>query len=212
MNGSPRTRAIVDVAAVLALLAVPIAGFWPTFGGPGYLVAAVGGLLLGVGIGALGALRRWGVLVVSAVTIAAYFVPGGALALSHTTIAGFVPTLDTLRALALGVVTSWKQLLTTVTPVSGADGLFLVPFLLFLVAGVLTASLASRTQHAAWALLPATAALAAQIALGTPEPAAPLVEGAVFAVASIVWLALRQAWQPSPAVVPLGEDGVADAA
>jgi transglutaminase-like putative cysteine protease len=202
-------RWIVDLAAVALLLAVPIIGFWPTFGGPGYLVAAIGGAVLGIGLGALGAWRRWGVLVLAALTLAAYFVFGGALALPHTTIAGVVPTLETLRQLALGIVMSWKQLLTTVTPVSGADGLFIVPFLLSLVAGVLTASLALRTRHGAWALIPSAAYLALQIALGTSEPAAPLVEGAVFAVVAIVWLAVQQARRPSEAAVPLGEDAAA---
>ncbi|MFG6503456.1 transglutaminase domain-containing protein [Microbacterium sp. P05] len=201
----PRRRWALDLAASAALLAVPIIGFWPTFDGPSYLVAALGGLVLGLGIAVVGAWRRWGVLVLAALTIAAYFVFGAVLALPHTAIAGFVPTLDTLARLAAGVVTSWKQLLTTVAPVSADDGHLIVPFLLTLVAAVLTASLALRVNPPVWALVPAVIFLGVQIVLGTAQPAAPLVQGLAFAVVAIVWSAVRQAWQPARAVVSIGE-------
>lgn len=213
MTADPRTplvtrdprRWAVDLGAVVLLLAVPIVGFWPTYGGPGYLPAAVGGALLGIAIAVVSAWRRWGVLATAGLTIAAYFVFGGALALPHTTVAGFVPTLGTLAELTLGVVTSWKQLLTTVAPVPVGEGFVLVPFLLALVAAVLTASLALRASAAAWALVPAGAFLVAQIALGTSDPALPVVEGVVFAVVSAGWLAVRQAWAPSHSAVSLGD-------
>ncbi|MFT4221023.1 MAG: transglutaminase-like domain-containing protein [Microbacterium sp.] len=203
---TPDRRWVVDLSATALLLAVPIVGFWPTFAGPGYLVAAIGGALVGLGIAMLGAQRRWSVLVVAAATVVAYFVLGGALALSHTAIIGVIPTVETLRQLALGIVMSWKELLTTVPPVAGVDGFYLVPFLLLLVAAVLAGSLALRVRPAVWALLPAAVLLVAQIALGTSEPAAPLVEGALFAVVAAAWLALHQSWAPSQAAVPLGDE------
>lgn len=202
----PRRRWALDLGATAALLAVPIIGFWPTFGGPSYLPAAVGGALLGMGIAALCAWRRWGVLAIAGLATAAYFVFGGALALPFTSVLGFIPTLDTLGRLAAGVVTAWKQLLTTVAPVAASDGHLLVPFVLSLVAAVITASLALRAQSPAWALLPAAAFLAVQIALGTSEPAAPLVQGVAFALVAAVWLAVRQSWEHATAAVPLGDD------
>ena len=39
----------------------------------------------------------------------------------------------------------------------------------------------------------------------------PVVEGVVFGVVAIVWLALRQAWEPSQGAVPLGDGGGARA-
>jgi hypothetical protein len=201
----PLRRWGLDLAAVLVLLAASAIGFWPTFAGGSFLGAAIGGALLGVVIAAVAAWQRWGILIIAGLTVAAYFVFGGALALPHTAIAGFIPSLDTLQQLALGVVTSWKQMLTTVAPVSGSDGHFLVPFLLFLVIGVVTASLALRLTQPAWALLPSGALLAAVIALGTPEPAMPLIQGAIFAVAGIAWLAVRQIWAPQNAAVSVSE-------
>jgi len=207
VNRLPARRWGVDLGAVLLLLAVPIAGFWPTFGGPGYLPAAVGGALLGIGIAVAGTLRRWGMLTLAALVIAVYIVFGAALALPQTAILGVIPSLDTLRGLAVGIVTSWKELLTTVAPVAASDGFGIVPFLLSLLAGVLTASLALRARRPAWALVPAVGFLAAQIALGTSQPAAPVAQGIVFSIVAVAWLALRQAWTPTQAAVPLGDTG-----
>lgn len=192
----PLRRWILDLGASALLVGVSMVGFWPTFAGGSYLPAAIGGILLGLAISAVAAWRRWGILIIAGLTVAAYFVFGGALALPHTTLLGVVPTLDTLQRLALGTVTSWKQMLTTVAPVAVADGHLIVPFLLALVGTVLTASLALRLSRVAWALIPAGALLMLVIVLGTPEPAFPLAQGLVFAVVAIAWLALRQLWAP----------------
>jgi hypothetical protein len=196
----------LDLAAIAVLLGVGIAGFWPTFDGPAYLVAAIGGLVLGLVIAVVGAWRRWGMLLLAGLTIGAYVVFGTALALPQFGIAFVIPSLESLQRLVLGVVTSWKELLTTVPPVGTADGHMLVPFLLTLVAAVLTGSLALRVRPAAWALLPAAVYLGVQIALGTAQPAVPLAQGIVFAIVATAWLAVRQAWQPQRAAVALGGD------
>ncbi|WP_309102974.1 transglutaminase-like domain-containing protein [Microbacterium sp.] len=208
----PLRRWILDLVATTLLVGVSIVGFWPTFAGPTYLPAAIGALLLGLAIAAVSAWRRWGILIITGLTIAAYFVFGGALALPHTTIAGFIPTLDTLQQLALGVVTSWKGLLTTMAPVAAADGHLIVPFVLTLVITVLTASLALRLPLVAWALIPAGVMLVLVIALGTPEPAVPAVQGLVFAALTIAWLALRQLWAPQNAAISVSEVDPARAA
>ncbi|GAT74332.1 transglutaminase domain-containing protein [Microbacterium sp. HM58-2] len=208
----PLRRWILDLGVSALLIAVSIVGFWPTFAGPSYLPAAVGALLIGLAISAVAAWRRWGILIIAGLTVAAYFLFGGPLALPHTTIAGVIPTLDTLIGLALGAVTSWKQMLTTVAPVSAADGHLLVPFLLTLVISVLTASLALRLSRVVWALLPAGFMLILVIALGTPEPASPVVQGILFAVLGIAWLALRQMWAPQNAAVSVSEVDPARAA
>jgi hypothetical protein len=200
-----RRRWILDLGSVGVLLLIPIVGFWPTFDGPRYLVAALGGLALGMGIAVLGRVFRWGILAVAAATVGAYFLFGGALALPATTVAAVVPTVQTLGMLALGSVMSFKQLLTTIAPVAADDGHLIVPFLLALVAAVLTASFALRLRSAGWALIPAAAFLAAEIALGTSQPFVPVVQGVVFGLVSVVWLALRQAWQPQAAAVSVGE-------
>lgn len=198
-------RWILDLGVTAVLVLVSLIGFWPTFAGPTFLPAAIGGTVLGLAVAAVAAWRRWGILIITGLTIAAYFVFGGALALPHTAIAGAIPTLETLQKLALGPVTAWKQMLTTVAPVSAADGHLIVPFLLGLVVSVLTASLALRLRLVAWSLIPAGVLLMLVIALGTPEPAFPLAQGIVFALVSVAWLALRQLWAPQNSAVSVSE-------
>ncbi len=204
-SGIPLRRWILDLAATAVVVGVVLVGFWPTFAGPSFLPAAVGGILLGLVIAAVCAWRRWGILIIAGLTVAAYFLFGGALALPATTIAGVIPSLETLEKLALGTVTSWKQMLTTVAPVAAADGHLLVPFLLALVATTATASLALRLPLVAWALIPAGLLLVLVIALGTPEPAFPLIQGLVFAIVAIAWMALRQLWAPQNSAVSVSE-------
>lgn len=201
---APR-RWILDLGATALLTATALVGFWPTFAGASFLPAAIGGILLGLGIAALAAWRRWGILVVTGLVIAAYLVFGGALALPSTTILGVIPSLQTLQSLVLGTVTAWKQMLTTVAPVAAADGHLIVPFLLALVTATATASLALRLRQVGWALIPPAVLLMLVIALGTPEPAFPIVQGIVFAVGATAWLALRQIWAPQNSAVSVGQ-------
>lgn len=202
---------LLDLAAVGLLLLVPVIGFGPTFEGPQYLVAGLGGLVVGLAI-AWGAARlRWGVLETSGTTLGAYFLLGGLFALPHTALLGVIPTIETWRQLAVGTVTAWKQMLTTVPPLAPSDGHLLVPFLLTLLTAVTAGSLALRVRRAAWALLPAVALLAAQILFGVTQPAAPLVQGVLFAVVAVVWLALRHAWESNGAAVRVEASGDVDA-
>lgn len=205
-------RVALDVVAAALLLIVSVIGFAPTFDSPQYLVAGIGGLALGLALAVVGARWRWGILSLAGGTVGAYLVFGGALALPHTALLGVVPTLDTLQQLAVGAVTSWKQLLTTVPPVAAGDGHLVVPFILTLVGAVLTGSLALRARQAAWALLPALAVLVTTVLLGVAQPAAPLVQGILFAVVATVWLALRRVWDHDRAAVRVESAGASDAA
>ena len=101
----PARRWIADLVAAGLLLAVPAVGFWPTFGAPGYLVAALGAILLGLGIAALATWRGFGILTTAGITVAAYFLLGGALALSETTVLRVIPTLRTIADLGLQYAT-----------------------------------------------------------------------------------------------------------
>src|SRR5699024_9769997 len=63
------------------------------------------------------------------------------------------------------------------------------------------ASLALRLAQPGWALIPAGVLLGLVIAFGTPQPAVPVIQGAIFAIASVAWLAVRQIWAPQSAAV-----------
>ncbi|MGI6879081.1 transglutaminase-like domain-containing protein [Microbacterium sp. gxy059] len=191
-------RWILDLSAMLLLFTVPILVLWPLFGGARFFVAAYGAVAIGLALAAAGAAWRWHMLVLAPATIAAYFLFGGALALPHTAIGGVIPSLETLRELAVGSVTMWKSFLTTVVPVATEDGHLLVPFALLLVSAVTAGSLALRVTPPVWALLPAAAALVLTIVLGTSTPPRwlPFALGAGLVVVAITWLALREAISP----------------
>ncbi|MDQ4215242.1 transglutaminaseTgpA domain-containing protein [Microbacterium sp. ASV81] len=198
-------RVAVDLVAVALLIGAGIAGWWPSFAGPAYLPGAIGGLVLGLGVALLCAWRGWGILPTAGLALVAYFLCGGALALPQTTLFGVVPTGSTVGALASGAITSWKAMLTTVAPVAVGDGYGLVPFLSALAASVLSAGLALRLRRVAWALIPASAHLMLVIAMGVPDPAAPIAQGVVFALVAVGWLALRGTGSSADAAVSVSQ-------
>ncbi|WP_104126295.1 transglutaminase family protein [Cryobacterium sp. Y57] len=200
-----------DVFALVLLFGLGVLGFGPVFGGTDYLLAGFGGLFLGLGVAALGARLRWGTLLVAATTALTYFAFGGALAVLPSTIAGVVPTLDTLRVLALGIVFSWKQLLTAPAPVAGFEALLIVPYLATLLAAVLAGSFALRLRRPAFALLPAAALFAVSIGFGTHETVLPLVRGLLLAGVAIAWSAWRLAETRNGTDVGAGNGSAASA-
>ena len=185
-------RWLVDLGAIALLLLVGVTAWAPSFLGGRAWLAGVGALIVGLAIAAAAARFRLGVLAVAGSTVLAYFLFGGALALREQTLFGVIPSLDTLRELALGAVFSWKQLLTSQAPLPGEDPLVVLPYLTTLIAAVLAGTLALRLARSyAWAVLPPAALLIVAIAFGMPQPAAPLVQGIVFVGVSVAWLSYR---------------------
>jgi hypothetical protein len=206
-TGRPGWAQAIDLVVIAVLLFVSILGFGPAFGGTAYLVAGIGGILLGLGIGFAGWRLSWNIIIVTAVTIVVYLLFGGALAAPGTTIFGVVPTLETIRTIVLGIVFSWKDVLTLVTPVGEFDGTLVVPFLTALVVSVLATSFALRLKRAPapWALLPAAALFVTAIAFGTREAAFPALQGLVFAGLALAWAAWRR--QEARAAASVGTRG-----
>ncbi|MFB2584821.1 transglutaminase family protein [Herbiconiux liukaitaii] len=193
-SARPTWSMAIDAAVIAVLLIVSVLGFGPAFGGVGYLVAGIGGILLGIGIGFAGWRLSWNIIIVTAVTMVVYLLFAGPLAAPGTTIFGVVPTFETIRTIVLGVVFSWKDVLTLVTPVGEFDGTLVVPFLTSLVMAVLATSFALRLKRAPapWALLPAVALFVTAIAFGTREAAFPALQGLVFAGLALTWAAWRR--------------------
>ena len=184
---------VADVAAMLSLAAVGLAGFWHVFPGSALVPAAALGALAGTAIGMVGAARRWGPLPVACATVVSAFLFGGPAAYRDTLVAGVLPSRDTLAGIAAGAVRSWKGVVTVPTPVVAQTELVLVPFLAALVGTVLAVSFALRLRRHGWALLPVALLLAGGILLGTDRAVAPVLQGEVFVVVAGVWLAWRRA-------------------
>ncbi|MCF4122829.1 transglutaminase-like domain-containing protein [Antribacter sp. KLBMP9083] len=183
--------AAIDALALVVMLGAVLVGFGPVWGTTGYLAPAVGGTVVGLLVAWLGAWRRWPAVAVLAAAVLAYLLTGGALALPRTTLAGVIPTLDTLRDLLLGAVHGWKEFVTTVPPMHSFPDLAIVPFLLMLVVSLVAGTVAWRARHAAWAIVPVLVGLVGVILLGTPEAAFPLVQGLVITIVALLWGAVR---------------------
>jgi len=183
---------LLNLAAMVALSILALAPLASTFGSGRFWIAAVGGVLLGAGVAHLGARLRIGAIEVAALTIGVYFLFGGALALRSSAIAGTVPSVTTLRDLALGVVFGWKQLLTLSTPVDGFEQLVAVPYLAGLVAAALAVGFALRLRRYWIALVPVGGLLAFAIVFGDVQSALSAPAGAAIAVLALVWLAWRR--------------------
>lgn len=186
-------RKAIDLVAITALLCVGVVGFAPLYVGTGWWLAAGGALAVGLGLGIGAHFGRWPVAFQALAVIAAYFLAGGPLVFVSTTASGVLPTLATLRALARGVVTSWKALLTVQVPVEGVESVLLVPFITLLVCGALAGVLALRAKGPAWALLPASAVMVVSISFGTYKAVAPTAQALVFVGTAVAWIAFRRA-------------------
>ncbi|WP_125773479.1 transglutaminase-like domain-containing protein [Antribacter gilvus] len=195
-KGSSTPRALtrggaVDALALVVMLAAVVIGFGPVWGSSGYLLPAIGGVVVGLGVAWLCAWRRWPAVTVLAAAVVAYLVLGGAFALPSTTIAGVVPSLETLRELLLGAVQGWKEFVTTVPPMQSFPDLAVVPFLLMMVVSLVAGTIAWRAKHAAWAVVVVLTGLVGVILLGTIEPALPVVQGLIVSVTALLWGSAR---------------------
>ena len=154
-DGRPLWHFVLDGGALTVLLGLGVLGFSLSFGGdPYYLVAGFGGIILGLAIAACNAHFRLGLVITTAVAFGAYLVLGTALAVPDAAVAGFLPSLESLRTLLLGVVFSWKDMLTVGVPVGTAGGVLIVPFLSSLITAVAAGVLTWRIRSPYWPLLP----------------------------------------------------------
>jgi transglutaminase domain protein len=175
------------------LLLIPsVVALQPAFGGWTGFLPGLAGITLGVLVGYLTGRFRISLLFTVLATLATHLLFGGAVALPRTTIAGFVPTLDTIQRLVLLSVQSWRDLLTVATPADDFTGPAVAPWLLGLVAGVVTATLATRTRAVFWPLLPPPLTLAAGIALGVHTAPTASWLGTALGVGMLAWVWLHQ--------------------
>ena len=188
---APSRAGLVDLAVVTVLVIAATVGLVPVWGGAGPWLAVGGGLLLGLVIAWVGAVRRWGILTLTAVTMASYVAFGGAFALPHSTTAAVVPTLATLRGLLLGTVTVWKDWVTIAPPLGSFPDLGVAPFLVTLVATILAAGIALRARRGVWALVVIAVLFVLVIAGSSTHEPFPLAQGLVAVVVALAWSAWR---------------------
>lgn len=182
----------IDGGVLAVILVAGLVGFWPVFGGAGFIRPALIGLLAGAVVALLGFWWRCPAGVVALGTVVAYLLLGTAAALPKQGLAGVVPTGNSFKSLIFGSVQVWRQFVTASTPLGSFAGFTIVPFLVALVGAAVTFSLVWRLKRAWLALLPAGLVLAGVIALGTSQPFFPTIQGICAAILAVGWLAWRQ--------------------
>lgn len=188
-----RLQAIIDIGVLAVLLGLGVLGFGPTFGGDlRYLAAGFGGLTIGLLTAWLSARYRWSFWATGGVLLGAYLVLGHALAAPVESFLGLLPTLESLRVLIVGVVFSWKDLLTVADPVGISRGMLVVPFLSALLLSAIAGLLAWRIRSPYWVLLPVLGLFIVSIAFGTNRASLPELRGILLIVAATAWLAYRR--------------------
>lgn len=177
-----RGLAVDGIGALLATLVVS-AGFAATAGPATLARTAVVAALLGVGLGLAWSGRRSLVWLPVVTVVLAVVV--GPLAV------GLIPTPDALAGATRGVVTSWKDLLTTTPPVDGdPDALYAVYFTVVLT-GLATTLTAARFGRLAVAAGASLVGLGVTVWLSSFEVVLPAVVGVALAVVLLAWSAAR---------------------
>ncbi|MGA0566338.1 transglutaminase-like domain-containing protein [Rathayibacter sp. KR2-224] len=196
-----RVRASVwaDVAVYGTLAIIALLGFAPAFGRLGYLVAGVGGLVVGSAVAIAGVAFRLPVVTTVLVGIAAYFVFGTALALPGEGVLAVVPTLTSLGDLATGAVFGWTDAVTLRAPLEAPPYLAVVPYAATLAVSLACVTLAMRmpsagrhaTLRAALLVAGPTLLFLTAILLGTQDAYFAGVRGVAFVAIALGWLGWR---------------------
>ncbi|GGE82115.1 cysteine protease [Mycetocola zhadangensis] len=189
-----------DLAVVTALSLIGVWGFAPAFGERGYLLAGIGGVLIGTGAGYLSHRFRLNAFVTGLGAIVVYFVLGSALAMPGYALFGVIPTLTTIRGLALGAVFGWADIVTLAAPVGAPDYITVLPYVAGWIVGLVSAVLVLRWMprhdrtpgRLAVLLIGPIALYVLGVLIGTQTPFLASVRGIAFAVVALIWLGWRR--------------------
>lgn len=181
----------IDIGFVLALSALALIGLRSVFFGWDFALAGMLGVVVGVVVAQLGLTIRLPLIGIAALSVIAFFLCGGAVALRDTRPGGAAPSVPVMRALASEAIHGWKDLLTTLPPADGKGALLVLPYLLGVVSGAGAVAVAGRLRAALAPVIFPAIALVVVILMGTTRPAAGIWQGLVFACVGLVWGAVR---------------------
>lgn len=192
VTGRPTRAELVDAGFLLALGVVALWGFRTSFDSPQFLLAGGVGLVLGIAVAHVSTVLRQHWLVLALMTVVAFFLVGGAVALRGEAVAGVLPGPVVVEQLGTISVSGWKDFLTTLPPVDGGGPFLVLPYVIGLLVGVTGFAAARRSRHMAWPAAVPVSAFGLVLLLGTVEPASARAQGLALSAFAFLWVAVRR--------------------
>lgn len=187
----------IGVLSVLSLLG--ILGYETSFGDLNFVVAALGGLLVGTLAAVAGSLWRLGVLTTVLLGLAAYFLLGTPFTMPDAGTFVVLPSVESIVGLAFGAVFGWADIVTIGTPVEAPYYVAAVPYFAAWLVSLVGTMLAGRwlvkrrtALRSSVLLIGPIVLYVSGILLGTDEAYFAGVRGVSFAVLALVWIAWRR--------------------
>ncbi|MEI2714940.1 MAG: transglutaminaseTgpA domain-containing protein [Nocardioides sp.] len=182
---------LVDALVLLTLSAVAVSPLLEAYGGWRWLLAAVVGTALGLGLAALSRWLRWGPIVTALALFVIYLIFGPALAAPSEAAFGVLPGPQGLRSVLTGLVTAWRDSLTMVTPLGSLGNVLVVPWVLGLVSGLLGGVFLWRSRFPGVAAVVLAGTFMVAAAFGDRVTGLTLSRGLVLAICLLVWTRWR---------------------
>lgn len=178
----------VNLAVVTSLLVMAALTHAPVFGEWVGYIAALGGVAVGMAVALLARFWKMGALNSILLLFAGYILFGGLLAVPQTTIGYVIPTLTTLQSLIVGLLTSWKDLLTVQPPAGIFTGPAIMPYLTAVVTSFIAVTLVTRARRILLSLVPVFVLLVTGILWGSQNAPWSMVIPPVMTLMTLVWV------------------------
>ncbi len=209
------TRAWADIAVLSVLSLLGLLGLETSFGDYNFLLAGLGGLIVGTGIAILGYTLRLGVVVSVLAAILVYFLLGTPFTMPQEALVLVLPSLSSIAGLALGAVFGWADIVTIGTPVEAPYYMPVLPYFAAWLVALVGTMLASRwlpgRRRTVWRpsilLIGPVLLYVAGILMGTDEAYFAGIRGVAFAVISLVWLGWRRSQTEKISPIGAGSAG-----
>ncbi|RJT84720.1 transglutaminase domain-containing protein [Cryobacterium melibiosiphilum] len=213
------TQSWIDVAVIGVLSLLGILGLETSFGDYNFLLAGLGGLLVGTAVAIIGFRLRLGVLTAVLAGILAYFLLGTPFTMPAQGLLVVLPSLESTAGLALGAVFGWADIVTLGTPVEAPYYMPVLPYFAAWLVALVSTMLASRwlpgRRRTVWRtsllLIGPVLLYLAGILMGTDEAYYAALRGVAFAVIALVWIGWRRSGSGLAAASAASIGGAADA-
>lgn len=182
-----------DIVLIAVIGLVAVSPLRDAYGGAHWLVAAAGGLILGVVAAFVSSRMKLGSWNTVLATFVAYLVFGSALAVPEHATSGVLPNPDSLRSLLEGLVTAWRDSVTLFAPLGSDGNVLVVPYVIGLLTGLFSGLFLWRSRWPGLAALVLLATFVVSAAFGDRLTELPLVRGVALAIGLLVWTRWRAA-------------------